>query len=170
METILYSKYTDIRPFLKSGDFILVKGKGNLMGKVTKLWTKSPYFHAAIVFSIRVGEEVRWMVLEQHIGGQRIVSLSTYCDFDLFRLDIDFVKLSPHLIESTGKVPYAYGDFISIGLGESLRLKLPDFKGEVCSTLVARFLNLGGYSVDTQISPAGLYNRFKDKLVFKVRS
>lgn len=164
------SKYQDIRSELKDGDILLIRTGNIISGTLTKMWTKSEYCHCAIVFKMHSTANVeRLMVVEQHLGGQRIVALSTYKDFDVIRLPLDFEANGQYLIENTGQVPYAYGDFIGIAIYEKFKVKLPDFKGLVCSSMVADYINKAGGKIPVQISPQGLYKEYKDYLIYRVR-
>jgi hypothetical protein len=89
------------------------------------------------------------MLIEQHRGGQRIINLSWYFDkrrpvIHVLRPYIPWESYKDNLLGKTGFVPYGYLDYVSIGLKEAFGLRIKDFKGEVCSEMIARCLRLGG--------------------------
>jgi hypothetical protein len=167
---ITNTDYETIRPLLIDGDIILVRSGKGFTDTLIKFWTASPYYHAAVVFSATTANGIkRWFVVEQHTGGQRIINLSAYNDYDVFRTHIDFNKFGQALIDNAGFVDYAYGDLISTDVREKFGIKVPNFNGEVCSGMVASYLVSAGIRMPVLISPQGLYNELCDKLIFKVR-
>lgn len=168
--TIPETSYDNIKDQLIDGDVILVRKGHKWTSTFIKWFTDSEHYHAAIIFKMfSCGGVMRWMVVEQSEGGQRIVPLSTYDDYDVLRFDVDFANDGQYLIDDSGKIDYSYGDLVAIESRERLGIRMPDFNGEVCSGMVCNFVRRFGYNIDKQSSPKTIFTIYTDKVVFKVR-
>lgn len=164
------SQYKTVRPLLQDGDIILVRGTKLWTNKLTKLRTNSGYYHTAIAFKmVACGDINRVMLVEQYTGGQRIIPLSTYDDYDVLRFPIRFDPVGRYLIDTSGSVQYSVGDYLSIGIREKFDIQMPDFNGEVCSEMVAKYLQKVGYDIPSLVSPQTIFEYYEDFLLYKVR-
>lgn len=150
--------YSDLRQSIEDGDLLYIRDGNSIWSRVTQFITKSPHYHVGIAVWMTDGcSRRRLMLLEAHTGGRRIVTLSTYIDhrMDVIRPVFDFSLHSDQFIEHAGRVPYSLPDYVSIGAAELLRIRLGDFRGEVCSGLVADYLGRSAEfsGMPKQISP-----------------
>lgn len=170
------NNYEDFRSSIVSGDIVFFSGSDLILPKLIRAVTGSSYSHCAIAFTLNVEDEDRVFVVEQHLGGQRIVNLSTYQfshTITVLSSPIKWESYSKELLNRTGKIPYSFSDFVSIGIRESVGLKLKNYKGEVCSEMVAKvFISQGVKLSSSLISPGKLFLEltnlgFKLKGVYK---
>jgi len=164
--------YEEARGSIDTGDIVFVAHGSSLVSRLTELATRSSFFHVGIAVWLRdAAFESRLFIVEAHQGGRRIVSLSSYANYPLTIVssEVPFSAYSDALMERVGSVPYGYLDYISIGLRELLHIKVGDFKGEVCSEMVARHLNMGGLYLPTLLSPAKLFRRLTVEMGWAVK-
>lgn len=158
--------YIEYRDSIENGDILFFyKGK-RLLSKVIQTVTQGPYCHNAIAFNLDIpgSDSKRVFVVEEHGGGQRIVTLSScvshYHGFSLIKNPLSWNQYGPDLIGQSGYIPYSYLDLVSITLKEKLGINISDHKGEVCSEMVARVLIDNGVKLDSSlVSPNKLYNQ-----------
>ena len=120
---------------LKTGDILLVKGKG-WIGKVISLFTKSEYTHSACYIK-------KSTVIESYWGGVKLVNIKTEGKYDVFRHETatpyQLRKVTEWMITQVGR-GYDYLGLFGIGfsmLGITKKNHL-DGKNEYwCSELVA---------------------------------
>lgn len=153
--------YTEIRKIAKDGDVIfLTVNKKDWMSRLTSMWTKSPYTHAAFVFWYKD----RLMTVESTThGGIRIVQASTYKDRDIAILTPKFTKwemIEGKALERSGTAEYGWFSAMYIGIREfmftNFNIKLPvnhNNRNKACSEFVAEVLGLA----DVDISPKTLF-------------
>ncbi len=163
METLTYA---EARDRIEDGDIIFPRNSHNVGGKICQWFTNSPYFHVAIAFWIKDPRyNTKLCIVEEHMGGQRIVSLSAYSiyEMDIVKSPVPFSSYGEGLLDRTGYINYSYMDLIAIGLKEKFNYSWKNFSGEVCSEMVARVLREQGIELPDLISPAKLFNDLTTK-------
>ena len=154
-------KYETVRAIAKDGDIIFLHvNEEDFLSRVTSWFTKSPYTHAAFVFSFKE----RLMVVESTThGGQRIVNASIYADrkLDLVPAIRPWEEIEEDALSKIGMVKYGWFSAIWLGLRDFCSVhfdwKLPPDKknrNKACSEFVAEKLGLE----DVDLSPRMLYN------------
>lgn len=157
-------KYSDVREIAADGDVIfLTVNKKDWMSRLTSMWTKSPYTHAAFVFWYKD----RLMLVESTThGGIRIVQASTYKnrDIEILKAPKKWSEIEWKALERSGTAEYGWMSALYIGLREfmfnNFNKKLPvneNNRNKACSEFVAEVLELS----DVDISPKTLYNVLK---------
>ena len=157
--------YEEYRDSIENGDILFFyKGK-KLFSKIIQYTTGGPYCHCAIAFNLTIKgcDKKRVFVVEEHAGGQRIVTLSScvskYHGFSLMKNPVDWPKYGPELIGRAGFTKYSYLDALSIGIRENFGIILSDQAGEVCSEMIAKMLINNGVGLTTSlISPNKLHS------------
>lgn len=154
--------YGAARDYIQDGDLLYIRDGTSPWSLLTQLITRSPHYHVGIAVWMTDGcARRRLMILEAQVGGRRLVTLSTYMHrgMDVVRPIFDFGSYSDEFIEFTGKIPYSIQDYIAIGMLELLRIRLGNFRGEVCSELVSNYLSRSTAFADipTQLSPGKQY-------------
>ncbi len=165
--------YDAVRDQIQDGDIVFVGHGTSVFSRLTEFVTRSPFFHVAIAFWMRDAEyESRLMLVEAHQGGRRIVTASAYQVYPMkiVQSDVPFTAYSRDLLDRAGSVPYGYLDYVAIGMRELFGVKMDNFKGEVCSEMVAASLNKGGHYLPTLISPAKLYDRLVSDMGWQIRA
>lgn len=135
--------YLEVRDSIQDGDLLYIRDGTSIWSRLTQLITRSPHYHVGVAVWMTDGcARRRLMILEAHLGGRRLVTLSTYTPrgMDVIRPIFDFGTYSDEFIEFTGKVPYSLPDYLAVGMLELLRIRLGNFRGEVCSELVSDYL------------------------------
>jgi len=166
--------YEEIRDQIEDGDLVFVgKIKGDLLGAIVKLVTKSEFVHTGIAFWMKSNNGTRRLfIVEAHQGGRRIVSLSSYSQrhICIVKAPTEWSAIEQIAIEKTGVVPYGYLDYIDVGLKELFDINTQDRKGEICSEAVAKTLKAGGLDQlkETIVSPGKLF-RIIQSLGYKTK-
>lgn len=161
MDTGTYS-YEEGRLLVKDGSLVFFKARKWSQRLVT-FFTGGKFSHCGVLTWMEIQGQRRLMLVEAFVGGTRIINLRSYSDREMLILDlgIDWAnsEASKRLIDKTGHNPYGFLDFLSIGVKDistklGFPLKMPNFKGEVCSELVANYLVDSGFNLhDVCISP-----------------
>lgn len=163
MSMINYA-YSECRDFIENGDILFFyKGK-HIFSKITQMMTNGPFCHAGMAFKMIIpgSVESRVFVVEQHNGGQRLVTLSScvdnYTGFFLMSNPVHWDKFGPELVSRSGFIKYSYLDLVTISVRETFGVKLKDHQGEVCSEMIAKVLINNGINLKTSmVSPNQLY-------------
>jgi hypothetical protein len=159
--------YHDARWQIRDGDLIAVRGKGGIIGSLTRFFTRSPYTHAAVAVWFDGG----LYMAELNGGRNHLVPVSQIADEDF---DVCWCPVrEPYCVRRAveywlrHEVPYGYLAFILIGLSNFLRL---DVRGRVggmlvCSSYCAAVYQSAGWKKRNRIvSPADLVGMLKMKL------
>lgn len=154
--------YEEGRLLVKDGSLVFFKARKWSQRLVT-LFTGGKYSHCGILVWMESQGQRRLMLVEAFVGGTRIINLRSYSDRDMLILDlgVDWAnsEASKKLLDKTGRNPYGFLDFISIGVKDlstkiGFPVRMPNFAGEVCSELVANYLIDNGFLlIDSCISP-----------------
>jgi len=168
--------YSDVRDRIKNGDIVFLARGKKLSSKITQFFTGSPFFHVGIAFWITVDslDTKRLFIVEANVGGRRIISLSSYAHYNMVVIEnpAKWVSYCQDLLVKTGSVSYSYKDLLSIGLWETLQIKLKDYKGQVCSELISNTIRDNTeLRPDQLISPGKLFDFLKkhSKILYQVK-
>lgn len=154
--------YTVAKWHIHDGDVLLFAGH-NFFARAIKLWTNSPYSHAALAYWRQQGDHLQLCLLEAMDGiGVRSCDMDTYIVdcirqgigvywFPLGR-DLDRRKIVAYALEQVGKKYADPGQFL-VSFGKATKLARALFGKGVedtdpdrffCSELVAGALEAGG--------------------------
>jgi len=161
-------KYLEARPLIQSGDLIFFGPSSSMFSRFEVWWTQREYAHCAIAVRVGIEGQDRLMVVEQHLGGQRIVTLSSYLKgrplITVVKSPVPWGLYGADLVEQSGAVDYSLPELAAIGLREKFGLKVKDFSGVVCSAMIAQVLITHGIRIPTtQVSPGLLYRQVRDQ-------
>lgn len=137
--------YHEVRAQVLDGDLVAVRSTRSLLGKVTRLVTKSPYTHTAIALWLEGG---LWIA---HMDGAQnaLVPLSQYADtpFDVFNCPVRRDVVRQVVLEQLrAKVSYGWADVAYIGLHRLMGVPLPPEDDDfVCSSYSAAAYILAGW-------------------------
>jgi hypothetical protein len=138
--------YDELRPQVLDGDLVAVRSTRSLLGKLTRLVTRSPYTHTAIALWLDGG---LW-IAEMDGVGNVLVPLSQYADtnFDVFRSPVPAPGVRQAVLEQLrGHLAYGWLDVLYIGLHRLLGLPFPPDDGmAVCSSYVVRAYAAAGWA------------------------
>lgn len=164
--------YNNIRNQILNGDVVFMEPVSTL-GSVIPAFTGGKVSHCGLAVWVTDSRGCkRLMLLEGHLGGCRLVTLSSYAHRKLvvLQLGIQWSTIEDYALEKPGVVSYSVWDFPSIWLRETLvrnghlrTAKLvPDAPGEVCSQVVADILVKANLQLrSTLVSPNGLLEELK---------
>jgi hypothetical protein len=134
--------YKDARPLIQNGDVVsfMVGHKDHLiLHKLTKLVTRSPYYHTGLAVWIATSSgESRLFVCEAYPGGRRLIPLSVYSNlrFDVTPCPVAFDLIEKPMLERVGSVPYGFWDYFAVGLRMLFGITAKDNEGtEICSEM-----------------------------------
>lgn len=150
--------------------FIVFFKATKLAHRLVTMVTGGSYSHCGILTWMESHGVKRLMLIEAFMGGTRIVNLRSYSKREMLVMDlgIDWGLQGEALFQKTGHNPYGLMDFLSIGVKDlttkvGMPVRMPNFKGEVCSELVANYLISSGFGIqDSCISPNTLIELIND--------
>lgn len=135
--------YADARSQIRTGDLIAVRKRNGFLPTLTRLITRSPYTHTAIVVWSGSFEQPRLLVAEEKGSGACLTPLSQYADidFDVFSAPRDTLISIEEVIWATLGAPigYDFADLLRIAANRLIGWPLPagDDVLRICSALSA---------------------------------
>lgn len=167
--------YEVAREKIKSGDIIHIfnpgwRGLRTLFYAAILFFTGSRIYHTAVAMwmTTETGSR-RLMCVEANVaGGKRIVPMSLYSGRKIEITQLPdptmFARMEPALMRKVSTQSYGLLDFVGIGMNEFFGIEVSyDFKGEVCSELVANALISAGVPLSKgRISPGRLYSELSN--------
>ncbi len=167
--------YDDVYPLIRTGDIVFVGGAKSIIGWLITKVTGSSFSHVGIAVWMYddKGQLPTLYIVEAYSPGRRLVALRHYGESRPLAIvcsPVDWSLYRSSVLGNTGSVVYGYLDLITIAIREKFGIRLKDFRGEVCSEMVAKALNTTNrFNLETSISPGSLYMNLL-ALGHKVRS
>ena len=84
--------------------------------------------------------------------------MSTYSvhDMDVYLAPRPWMEFADEAMDLTGRESYSIADYLSIGLRETWNINMKNFRGQVCSEMVASYLQRELRLSSTLLSPSKL--------------
>lgn len=165
-------KYHQVRHLIKDGDLVFQTGYRSISAVLIRLLTRSKFWHCGFAFTMSTKLGGRLMFLEAHPRGRRLVSLSFWTNHPMivYEAPANWDQIETNALDRVGGVKYGFMDLLGILLSETFGIeRQPDFKGEVCSEMVAKALRSQGIVVPAVPSPERLWRSLDSKGALKVR-